>query len=137
MTKDELDAAVNARLNQIESALAPLPDDAAVELTTLFPVWAAGVDYPIDYRAQYDGALYRCVQSHTSQAGWEPPNVPALWTEIHKPGEIPVWRQPTGAQDAYMTGDKVHYPTRADPVYVSTIDYNVYAPDVYGWERET
>ena len=32
-----------------------------------------------------------------------------------------------------MTGDKVHYPTAEDPVYQSDMDYNVYAPDVYGW----
>ena len=51
-----------------------------------------------------------------------------------KPGEIPVWKQPTGAQDAYMKGDKVHFPDKAGPVYVSVMDYNTYAPDVYGWE---
>ena len=45
-----------------------------------------------------------------------------------------VWKQPTGAQDVYRLGDKVHYPTKDDPVYVSTIDYNVYSPDTYGWE---
>lgn len=63
---------------------------------------------------------------------------PALFTgkgtERLKPGEIPVWRQPTGAQDAYQTGDKVHYPAAGDPVYVSTCDNNVWAPGVYGWE---
>lgn len=137
MTKNELNAAVNARLNEIETALEPIPDDTAAELTTLFPVWAAGVEYPLGYRAQYDGDLYKCVQAHTSQTGWEPPAVPALWTEIAKPGEIPVWRQPTGAQDAYMTGDKVHYPAENDPVYVCTVDHNVYAPDVFGWEVVT
>ena len=134
MTKNELNAAVNARLTQIEGALSPLTDEQAVVLTTLFPVWSVGVTYPRGYRAQYDSKLYRCEQEHMSQAGWEPPNVPALWTEIAKPGEIPVWKQPTGAQDAYMTGDKVHYPEENDPVYISTMDYNVYAPSVYGWE---
>lgn len=133
MTKTELDAAVNARLAQIESALAPIPDETAVELTTLFPMWAAGVSYPADYRAQYDARLYKCVQAHTSQEGWEPPNVPALWAEIAKPGEIPVWRQPTGAQDAYMIGDKVHYPGESDPVFESIVDNNVWEPGVYGW----
>jgi hypothetical protein len=27
----------------------------------------------------YNGVTYKCRQSHTSQVGWEPPNVPALW----------------------------------------------------------
>lgn len=32
-------------------------------------------------------------------------------------------------------GDKVHYPTKDDSVYVSIVDNNVWAPDVYGWEE--
>ena len=70
---------------------------------------------------------------HTSQSDWTPPATPALWTEVAEPGEIPVWKQPTGAQDSYMTGDKVHYPTKDDPVYESTMDYNTYAPNTYEW----
>ena len=26
--------------------------------------------------------MYRCETGHTSQAGWEPPNAPALWVAI-------------------------------------------------------
>ena len=36
-----------------------------------------------------------------------------------------------------MTGDKVHYPTKDDAVYESTMDYNVYEPTVYGWKEVT
>ena len=117
----------------IERAAVSLSDEDALGGVELFPAWAANTSYERGVRVRYDGKLYRCEQAHTSQAGWEPPNVPALWTEVAKPGEIPVWRQPTGAQDAYMTGDKVHYPDKSGPVYESTMDYNVYAPDVYGW----
>jgi hypothetical protein len=28
----------------------------------------------------YNGTRYRCLQAHTAITGWEPPNVPALWT---------------------------------------------------------
>lgn len=118
----------------IEKASASLPDDDALEAVELFPAWAADTSYALDIRVRYGGKLYKCVQAHTSQTGWEPPNVPALWTEVAKPGEIPVWRQPTGAQDAYMMGDKVHYPDADGPVYVSTVDNNVWQPGVYGWE---
>lgn len=118
----------------LHKASASLPDEDALEAVELFPLWGAGVAYEVDQRIRYGEKLYRCVQSHTSQEGWEPPATPALWTEVAKPGEIPVWRQPTGAQDAYMTGDKVHYPTADDPVYVSTVDNNVWQPGVYGWE---
>jgi hypothetical protein len=118
----------------IELAAVSLPDDEAYYTPEMFPRWASNLSVSIGDRYCYQEKLYKCVQGHTTQEGWEPDKTPALWTEVPKPGEIPVWKQPTGAQDAYMTGDKVHYPTKEDPVYVSTMDYNTYAPDVYGWE---
>ncbi len=118
----------------LHKASASLTDEDALEGIELFPPWAADTAYALDVRVRYGNKLYKCVQAHTSQAGWTPDATPALWTEVAKPGEIPVWRQPTGAQDAYMTGDKVHYPDADGPVYRCTLDYNTYAPDVYGWE---
>ncbi|GAA2379426.1 carbohydrate-binding protein [Dactylosporangium salmoneum] len=41
--------------------------------------WAAGHTYAAGDRVTYNGVTYRCLQGHTAQAGWEPPNVPALW----------------------------------------------------------
>jgi hypothetical protein len=120
----------------IEKAVISLSDDDALESVELFPQWRIGVYYEIDQRIRYENKLYKVVQSHTSQVGWEPPAVPALWTEVAKPGEIPVWRQPTGVQDAYMAGDKVWYPEKDTVVYRSTIDNNVWSPEAYpaGWE---
>lgn len=120
--------------NLLHKASASLDDSDALDGIELFPLWETDTEYAKGIRVRYDGKLYRCEQAHTSQAGWEPPHVPALWTEVAKPGEIPVWKQPTGAQDAYQKGDKVHYPTREDPVYVSVVDNNVWEPGVYGWE---
>ena len=118
----------------IEKGATSLSDTEALEAVALFPAWAVGVAYAKDERVQYDGKLYKVVQAHTSQADWTPPTVPALFTEVAKPGEIPVWKQPTGAQDAYNKGDKVHYPTADDTVYESIVDANVWSPDTYGWE---
>lgn len=123
----------------IVKASASLSDEDALEAVELFAVWAADIAYTVSQRISYGDKLYRCVQAHTAQIGWEPDKTPALWTEVAKPGEIPVWRQPTGAQDAYNKGDKVHYPNADSPVYVSTIDNNVWSPDAYpqGWEVVT
>ena len=129
-------AHAKAMRRHIEKAAASLTDTEALETPELFPVWAPGVAYLVTERVRYGGKLYRCEQAHTSQEGWEPDQAQALWTEVAEPGEIPVWRQPTGAQDAYRLGDKVHYPDANGPVYVSTIDYNTYQPDVYGWDEE-
>lgn len=121
----------------IEKAAVSLDDADALEAVELFKSWYSGISYVTDERVRYGGKLYRCVQSHTSQADWEPDRTPALWTEVAKPGEIPVWRQPTGAQDAYMAGDLVHYPDADGPVYVSIVDNNVWEPSVYGWNLDT
>ena len=118
----------------IERAAASLNDEDALDAVELFPTWKPNEYFEKGERRRHDGVLYRCEQSHTSQADWTPDLTPALWTPVAEPGTIPVWVQPTGAQDAYRLNDKVHFPTANDPVYISVIDYNTYAPNVYGWE---
>ena len=121
----------------IEKAAVSLSDTDALDAVELFPVWAVGTEYSVNDRVRYGSTLYRCVQAHSAQQNWTPDITPALWTEVAEPGTIPVWKQPTGAQDAYMTGDKVHYPDADGPVYVSTLDNNTWPPDIFGWEVVT
>src|SRR5262245_50025037 len=42
--------------------------------------WAPNTFYAVGATVTYGGAGYRCLQAHTSLVGWEPANVPALWT---------------------------------------------------------
>lgn len=109
-----------------------LTDEQAETMPQLYPEWQVGTEYAVGKRVRYEGKLYRCVQAHASQEGWEPPNVPALWVRTAAEGEIPDWVQPTGAHDAYNKGDKVRYEGK---VWVSTMDANTYAPGVYGWDE--
>ena len=60
----------------------PVDDNTALRMSEFYPEWAAGVDYATGYNAQHGGRLWRCVQAHASQTGWEPENAPALWAEI-------------------------------------------------------
>lgn len=41
--------------------------------------WAAGQAVKISDLRSYGGKVYRCIQAHTTLAGWEPPSVAALW----------------------------------------------------------
>ncbi|WP_250035159.1 lytic polysaccharide monooxygenase [Paractinoplanes maris] len=41
--------------------------------------WRAGTAYQPGNVVTYNGRSYTCRQAHTALAGWEPPNVPALW----------------------------------------------------------
>ena len=120
----------------IVRASASLTDDDALTGIELFNEWQTDTSYQLDDRIRYNEKLYKVVQAHTSQSGWTPDITPALFTVVAPSGTIPVWKQPTGAQDAYMTGDKVHYPDKDGMIYMSTMDYNVYEPTVYGWEAQ-
>ncbi|GAA3459870.1 alpha-lytic protease prodomain-containing protein [Saccharothrix longispora] len=44
--------------------------------------WQPGVAYSAGALVAYDGVGYRCLQGHSSQPGWEPPAVPALWQRV-------------------------------------------------------
>ena len=113
----------------INLATSYLNDEQAESVTGLFAKWEIGVNYSVGDRRQYDSLLYRCIQAHASQAGWEPPNVPALWVRTSV-DEWPEWIQPTGAHDAYRIGDKVSH---NGSHWTSNIDYNTYEPGAYGW----
>ena len=45
----------------IEKGSESLPDEDALTGVTLFPHWAAGVTYEVDFRVQYGEKLYRVV----------------------------------------------------------------------------
>lgn len=44
--------------------------------------WTVGVAYKVGDLVTYQGNTYRCLQAHTSQAGWTPTAVPALWQRL-------------------------------------------------------
>lgn len=115
----------------IVKASTSLSDEDALEAIELYPAWKTGTAYAVDERIRYGETLYRCVQAHTSQDNWTPDITPALWTVVSL-DEYPEWVQPTGAQDAYRTGDKVSH---NDKHWVNTLDYNTYEPGVYGWDE--
>ena len=68
--------------SHIETAVQSLSDSDALEAVTLYQEWATGQTYAAGYKVQHGGKLCRCLQAHTSQAGWEPENAASLWTEI-------------------------------------------------------
>ena len=78
MTKQE---AIRLR-SIIEQAAQNLDDQTSLAAKCLHPSWATGNSYSVGYKVQYGGRLWKVIQAHTSQEGWEPENVPALFTEI-------------------------------------------------------
>lgn len=129
-------ARVAARRTVAADADAMTVDELAA-CVPLFDAWDGGsVAYAVDDIVAYDGALYRCAQAHTSQAGWTPDATRALWTPMgvsaDDPEAVPEWVQPTGAHDAYAKGSHVmHNGTE----WVSDLDANVWEPGVSGWTQ--
>ena len=87
--------------------------------------------YPKDWTVQHNGKTW---VSLTSTCVWEPGI--SGWREVVEEGAAPEWVQPTGAHDAYQTGDHVMF---EGAEYVSLIDGNVWSPTAYpqGWEKIT
>ena len=114
-------------------------DEQAIQVPDLYPKYEVDHAYKKDERFTYNGHLFKVNQDHTSAAQWVPgeTGTESLYTNLEMAGDgYLVWTQPTGAHNAYNTGDIVHYPTESDPLYKSLIDGNVWSPDAYpqGWE---
>lgn len=78
LTAEEVTAMlIKQQINTLE-----VDDQTAYRMREFYPAWAAGVSYAAGYKVQDNVRLWRCLQDHTSQVGWEPENVPALWEEI-------------------------------------------------------
>ena len=117
----------------IEKAAISLSDEDALEAVQLFPNWNEEGEYEKDMRVLYEGILYRCLQTHIAQAAWTPVAAPSLWAKVLIPDEnvIPEWEQPDST-NPYKKGDRVSYNGK---IWESTIDGNVWAPGVYGWNE--
>lgn len=115
-----------------------LDDTTIGEHAEVFVPWQAGVHYDTGKICTYgdeqgEPLLYRCLQAHDAQTGWEPPTVPALFKQIFAPREeYPAWSQPICAEDSYSIGDKCSYGGKK---WVSTCNGNCWAPGVAGWDE--
>lgn len=101
-------------------------DNTALRMTEFYPEWESGQSYTVGYKVQHNGKLWRVLQAHTSQAGWEPENAASLWTEICESHagtlEDPIPYSGNMALESgkyYMQDGKVYRCTRdtGNPVY--------------------
>lgn len=61
-----------------------LDDNTAAQHKDVFGEWAVGMSCKTGQlrRDPLTGLLYRCVQAHTAQEGWNPSLTPAMWTVV-------------------------------------------------------
>ena len=99
------------RINTLE-----LTDAEALSVKTLYPAWASGKDVKQGEKYLYEGGLWRVVQDHTTQEGWEPSmDTASLWERIDEEHagtlEDPIPYTPPMEifKDKYYTQDGVTY----------------------------
>lgn len=68
----------------MEQAAQSLDDATALTAVRLYPEWATDTHYPKGHKVQRSGKLWRVIQEHTSQNGWEPENAASLWEQINE-----------------------------------------------------
>ncbi|MFF0865624.1 glycosyl hydrolase family 18 protein [Nonomuraea sp. NPDC003560] len=61
------------------TAAVAAPALASASTVAYAAAWAPWTAYTAGTVVTYNGVDYVCLQAHTSQPGWEPPNVAALW----------------------------------------------------------
>lgn len=101
-------------------------DNTALRMKDYYPEWEAGIQYSVGFKAQRNGKLWRTIQAHTAQVGWEPENAPSLWEQINEThtGEltdpVPYNGNMTLENGKYYIQDNVIYLCNRDtgiPVY--------------------
>lgn len=104
----------------IETAVQSLDNETALQAVTLYPVWAAGIDYAAGMKVQHNGKLWRVLQAHTAQDGWQPENAASLYEQINETN--------SGALDdpipynGNMSLEKGKYYTQDNALYLCTRD---------------
>jgi hypothetical protein len=68
------------------------------------PSWRPGVGYATGQQVTLAVRTYVCLQGHTSQVNWTPPDTPALWRVVANPADNS-WQPGVG----YATGQLVTY----------------------------
>lgn len=106
-------------------------DNTALRMMSYYPEWEPGKVYAVGNKLTRTGKLYKVIQSHTAQVGWEPENVPAMFTEICEThsGELedPIPYSGNMALEQgkhYIQNDEIYICTRdtGNPVYHALAD---------------
>ena len=128
LTSEEVTAMlIRQQINTLD-----VDDNTALRMTEFYPEWTSGQAYTAAYKVQYGGNLWRCMQAHTAQSGWEPSTATAsLWEQICESHDgtladpIPYSGNMTLENGKYYTQDGATYLCTRDtgnPVYNALAD---------------
>ena len=73
---------IQAHTTQADWTPDKVPALFRIHRTPQMTEWVAGIAVKAGERFGYGGATWEVVQAHTTQKGWEPDKVPALWKKV-------------------------------------------------------
>jgi hypothetical protein len=73
---------VNAMLISQQINTLAVDDNTALRMVGFYPAWKPNTAYTVGFTVQRGGKLWRTLQAHTAQIGWEPENAASLWEQI-------------------------------------------------------
>ncbi|MGI5269784.1 carbohydrate-binding protein [Nonomuraea sp. CA-218870] len=120
--------ALLASLAMTLSGLATVAVPAAHGATAAaYAAWTAWTPYTAGTRVTHNGVDYECLQSHTSQPGWEPDVVPALWKQVSGgSGDTQAPSVPGDLRSTGVTSSSVSLAWNAATDNVGVTGYQVY-----------
>lgn len=107
----------------IDTAIAYLSDEQALTVKDLYGEYDPnGVQYKTGDRKTCNDILYKCLQDHTSQPGWEPGVAPSLWVALESGSEAGTLEDPIPVPDTVATAGMEYeygkYYKEGDTVYL-------------------
>lgn len=78
------EAEVNRMMIAAQVNTLAVDDNTALRMKDFYPEWTENTAYTVGFKVQRNGKLWRVVQAHTSQTGWEPENAASLWEQINE-----------------------------------------------------
>lgn len=103
--------------------------DDVIRVAALFEAWSTGRAYEAGDTVLWEGQPMTCLTAHSTEVhpDWTPETAPSLWRAWHGCSvdtALP-WVQPTGAHDAYMTGE---YMIWSGGLWLCRVDGTVHTP---------
>ncbi|MFI9593199.1 glycosyl hydrolase family 18 protein [Nonomuraea sp. NPDC052265] len=108
------------------TAAVAAPPIASAGTVAFAAAWAPWTAYTAGTVVTYNGVDYVCVQAHTSQPGWEPPNVAALWKVSGGGGDTTAPSVPGNLRSTGVTNTSVALAWDASTDNVAVTGYEVY-----------
>ena len=99
-----------------------IAEEMALNYVALYPNWKIGKALSVGERIEYEGKLYKVVQTHTTQESWTPDLTPSLFEPIDVVNEGTLANPIVAAAGMCYFKDKYYLDETNGKIYLCTRD---------------